>query len=200
MKSNDSSIFLILAIVALIIFSGSESIAVNNIINKKGDELKQNISDIVVKDMNNKDVKLSDYEGKVLLIVNVASKCGYTKQYKGLQEIYDKYKSQGFEILAFPCNQFGGQEPGSNEQIAEFCSANFGVAFKLFDKIDVNGSNRSPLYERLTNSPSIEKGDVKWNFEKFLIDKNGNIVKRFLTKVEPTSKEVISAIESELKK
>jgi glutathione peroxidase len=200
MKSNDSSIFLILAIVALIIFSGSESIAVNNIINKKGDELKQNISDIVVKDMNNKDVKLSDYEGKVLLIVNVASKCGYTKQYKGLQEIYDKYKSQGFEILAFPCNQFGGQEPGSNEQIAEFCSANFGVAFKLFDKIDVNGSNRSPLYERLTNSPSIEKGDVKWNFEKFLIDKEGNIVRRFLTKVEPTSKEVISAIESELKK
>lgn len=192
--------FLTLAIVSLIIFSSSESIAVNNIINKKGDELKQNISDIVVKDMNNKDVKLSDYEGKVLLIVNVASKCGYTKQYKGLQEIYDKYNSQGFEILAFPCNQFGGQEPGTNEQIAEFCSANFGVTFKLFDKIDVNGSNRSPLYERLTNSTSIEKGDVKWNFEKFLIDKEGNIVRRFLTKVEPTSKEVIAAIESELKK
>jgi glutathione peroxidase len=200
MKSKDPSIFLILAIVALIIFSGSESIAVNNSINKKGNELKQNISDIVVKDMNNKDVKLSDYEGKVLLIVNVASKCGYTKQYKSLQEIYDKYNSQGFEILAFPCNQFGGQEPGTNEQIAEFCSANFGVTFKLFDKIDVNGSNRSPLYERLTNSPLIENGDVKWNFEKFLIDKEGNIVRRFLTKVEPTSKEVISAIESELNK
>lgn len=200
MQSNDFSVFLIFAIVALIIYSGSESIAINSRINNKGDELKQNISDIVVKDMNNKDVKLSDYDGKVLLIVNVASKCGYTKQYKGLQEIYDKYNSQGFEILSFPCNQFGGQEPGTNEQIAEFCSANFGVTFKLFDKIDVNGSKRSPLYERLTNSPSVEKGDVKWNFEKFLIDKKGNIVKRFLTKVDPTSKEVISAIESELKK
>lgn len=162
--------------------------------------MKNNISDIAVRDMNNNEVNLSDYKGKVLLIVNVASKCGYTKQYKGLQEIYDRYNEQGFEILAFPCNQFGGQEPGTNAEIEDFCSVNYGVSFKLFDKIDVNGSDRSPLYERLTTNTVTDAGDVKWNFEKFLIDKNGNIVKRFLTKVESTSKDVISAIESELKK
>lgn len=162
--------------------------------------MKNNISDISVRDINNNEVNLSDYKGKVLLIVNVASKCGYTKQYKGLQEIYDQYNEQGFEILAFPCNQFGGQEPGTNEEIEEFCSVNYGVTFKLFDKIDVNGKNRSPLYERLTNNSAVEKRDVKWNFEKFLIDKNGNVVKRFLTKVNPTSDAVISAIEAELAK
>lgn len=167
---------------------------------KKDVTMKNNISDTSVRDMNNIEVNLSDYKGKVLLIVNVASKCGYTKQYKGLQEIYDQYNEQGFEILAFPCNQFGGQEPGTNAEIEEFCSVNYGVSFKLFDKIDVKGSDRSPLYERLTENTVTDAGDVKWNFEKFLIDKNGNIVKRFLTKVEPTSKDVISAIESELKK
>lgn len=162
--------------------------------------MKNNISDISVRDINNNEVNLSDYKGKVLLIVNVASKCGYTKQYKGLQKIYDQYNEQGFEILAFPCNQFGGQEPGTNAEIEDFCSVNYGVSFKLFDKIDVNGSDRSPLYERLTENTVTDAGDVKWNFEKFLIDKNGNIVKRFLTKVEPTSKDVISAIEVELAK
>lgn len=200
MKSMYFPVFLIAALASLIIFSSSNSAAINNSINKKGDDLKQNISDIVVKDMNNKDVKLSDYKGKVLLIVNVASKCGYTRQYKGLQEIYDRYNKQGFEILAFPCNQFGGQEPGTNEQIAEFCSTNFGVTFKLFDKIDVNGKNRSPLYERLTNNSAVEKGDIKWNFEKFLISKNGDIIARYASGVEPTSKELIATVEGELKK
>jgi glutathione peroxidase len=165
----------------------------------KGDDMN-NISDITVKDMDGNDIKLADYKGKVLLIVNVASKCGYTKQYKGLQEIYDKFNEQGFEILAFPCNQFGGQEPGTNEEIAEFCSANFGVTFKLFDKIDVNGNNRSPLYERLTNNSAVEKGDIKWNFEKFLISKNGDVVARYSTKVDPTNSELISALEAELGK
>lgn len=158
------------------------------------------ISDITVLDMNNKKVKLSDYNGKVLLIVNVASECGYTKQYAGLQEIYEKYNPQGFEILAFPCNDFGGQEPGSNEQIQNFCSSKFGVKFGLFDKIKILGDDKSPLYERLINNSVTEKGDVKWNFEKFLISKDGEIVKRFRTKVEPTSAEVIAAIEIELKK
>ena len=159
-----------------------------------------NINDIIVLDMNNEEVKLSDYNGKVLMIVNVASECGYTKQYAGLQEIYEKYNPQGFEILAFPCNDFGGQEPGTNEQIQNFCSSKFGVTFKLFDKIKVLGDDKSPLYNRLINNSVTEKGDVKWNFEKFIISKEGKIVNRFRTKVEPTSYEVISAIEKELKR
>ena len=158
------------------------------------------INDITVLDMNNKQVKLSYYHGKVLMIVNVASECGYTKQYAGLQKVYEKYNPQGFEILAFPCNDFGGQEPGTNEQIQNFCSSKFGVTFKLFDKIKVLGEDKSPLYERLTNNSVTEKGDVKWNFEKFIISKEGKIVNRFRTKIEPTSDEVITAIERELKK
>lgn len=191
----------IFSILISIMFLVSVFINAQNIITVKKDvTMKNNISDISVRDINNNEVNLSDYKGKVLLIVNVASKCGYTKQYKGLQEIYDRYNEQGFEILAFPCNQFGGQEPGTNAEIEDFCSVNYGVSFKLFDKIDVNGSDRSPLYERLTENTVTDSGDVKWNFEKFLIDKNGNIVKRFLTKVEPTSKDVISAIETVLAK
>ena len=159
-----------------------------------------NINDITVLDMNNNKIKLSDYNGKVLMIVNVASECGYTKQYAGLQKIYEKYNPKGFEILAFPCNDFGGQEPGTNEQIQNFCSSKFGVTFKLFDKIKVLGDERSPLYDRLINNNVTENGDVKWNFEKFIISKDGKIVARFRTKVEPASDEVISAIETQLEK
>jgi glutathione peroxidase len=159
-----------------------------------------NINDITVIDMNNKEIKLSDYNEKVLLIVNVASECGYTKQYAGLQEIYEEYNPKGFEILAFPCNDFGGQEPGTNEQIQNFCSSKFGVTFKLFDKIKVLGEDKSPLYERLINNSVTEKGDVKWNFEKFIISRDGKIAARFRHKVEPTSDEVTAAIERELKK
>lgn len=157
-----------------------------------------NINDVVVKDMNGKEVKLSDYKGKVLLIVNVASKCGYTKQYAGLEAIYEKYKDQGFEILAFPCNDFGGQEPGTNEEIQEFCSNTYSVKFKLFDKIKVLGEDASPLYTRLTNNKNVEQGVVKWNFEKFLIDKEGNIVNRFRSKITPESEELTKTIEKEL--
>lgn len=159
-----------------------------------------NINDITVLDMNNNKIKLSDYNGKVLMIVNVASECGYTKQYAGLQKIYEKYNPKGFEILAFPCNDFGGQEPGTNEQIQNFCSSKFGVTFKLFDKIKVLGDEKSPLYDRLINNNVTENGDVKWNFEKFIISKDGKIVARFRTKVEPASDEVISAIETQLEK
>jgi glutathione peroxidase len=159
-----------------------------------------NINDITVLDMNNNKIKLSDYNGKVLMIVNVASECGYTKQYASLQKIYEKYNPKGFEILAFPCNDFGGQEPGTNEQIQNFCSSKFGVTFKLFDKIKVLGDERSPLYDRLINNNVTENGDVKWNFEKFIISKDGKIVARFRTKVEPASDEVISAIETQLEK
>ncbi len=169
-------------------------------VNNKSKGSMDNINDITVLDMTNKKINLSDYNGKVLMIVNVASECGYTRQYAGLQEIYEKYNPQGFEILAFPCNDFGGQEPGTNEQIQNFCSSKFGVTFKLFDKIKVLGNDKSPLYERLINNSITEKGDVKWNFEKFLISKDGKIIDRFRTKVEPTSEEVINAIEKELKK
>ncbi len=184
-----------LALVAIAFISSA--IAKNNI---KGDKMSSNIKNVTVKDIDGKNVKLSDYNGKVLLIVNVASYCGYTKQYSGLEEIYRKYKDKGFEILAFPCNQFGQQEPGSNEEIKNFCSTKFDVTFRLFDKIDVNGSNKSPLYTILTDNSVTGKGDINWNFEKFLIDKNGNVVARYPSKVEPTSKELISALEKELSK
>ncbi len=166
--------------------------------NSGGGSSSDNIKDLVVRDMNGKDVNLSDYKGKVLLIVNVASKCGYTPQYGGLEAIYNKYKEKGFEILAFPCNDFGGQEPGTNEEIKTFCSSKYNVTFKLFDKIKVLGDERSPLYARLINNDVTEKGDVKWNFEKFLIDKDGNIVSRFRSKVTPESEEMTKAIEKEL--
>lgn len=165
---------------------------------EQGNKMKKNISQITVKDIDGKPVNLSEYKGKVLLIVNVASYCGYTKQYSGLEEIYKKYNSKGFEILAFPCNQFGEQEPGTNEEIKNFCSTKFDVTFKLFDKIDVNGKDKSPLYQILTDNDVTGKSDIKWNFEKFLIDKNGDIVSRFATKAEPTGKEITSAIEKEL--
>ena len=171
----------------------------NSTNNKNFKGSMDNINDITVFDMNNKEVNLSDYNGKVLMIVNVASECGSTPQYKGLEEIYKEYNPKGLEILAFPCNDFGGQEPGTNEQIQNFCSSKFGVTFRLFDKVKVLGDDKSPLYERLINNSVTEKGDVKWNFEKFLISKEGKIVNRFRTKVEPTSEEVIFGIESELK-
>jgi len=171
----------------------------NSTIKNESDQLKDNINNITVLDMNDKEVNLSSYNGKVLLIVNVASECGNTPQYAGLEEIYKEFQPQGFEILAFPCNDFGGQEPGTNDQIKTFCTTNYGVTFKLFDKIKVLGPDKSPLYAVLTDNSVTEKGDVKWNFEKFLIDKNGNIVARFGNKVQPTSEEVVSAIEEQLK-
>jgi glutathione peroxidase len=168
------------------------------LIYSNGESLSSNIFDLVVKDITGKDVKLAQFKGKVLLIVNVASKCGNTPQYKGLETIYEKYKDNGFEILAFPCNDFGGQEPGTNEEIQQFCSSTYNVKFMLFDKVKVLGENRAPLYARLINYDNVAKGDVKWNFEKFLIDKEGNITARFGNKVKPESDEIILAIEKEL--
>ncbi|MBI5403309.1 MAG: glutathione peroxidase [Ignavibacteriae bacterium] len=157
-----------------------------------------NIHDIKVKTTDGREISLSDYKGKVLLIVNVASKCGYTKQYTGLQMIYDRYKEKGFEILAFPCNDFGGQEPGTNEEIKEFCSSKYNVTFQLFDKIKVLGESKSPLYEKLVKYEPA--GDISWNFEKFLIDKEGNVTGRFKSKVKPEDEEITSLIEKETAK
>jgi len=165
-----------------------------------GDDLEDNINNIIVTEMDGDIINLSDYNGKVLLVVNVASECGSTPQYSGLEEIYKKYNAEGFEILAFPCNDFGGQEPGTNEEIIAFCSSNYGVTFKLFDKIKVLGKDKSDLYERLTNNSVTENSDINWNFEKFVISKNGTIVARFLTKIEPTDETITNLIEQELAK
>jgi glutathione peroxidase len=163
-------------------------------------EKLDNVNDIVVKDMNGKDVKLSEYNGKILLIVNVASECGFTKQYAGLQKVYEKYKDKGFEILAFPCNDFGGQEPGTIEQIKNFCTTKFNVSFKIFDKLKILGKEKSSLYQRLTDNTVTKSGEVKWNFEKFVISKKGKIIARFSSTVPPESNEIISAIETEINK
>jgi glutathione peroxidase len=144
-----------------------------------------------VNDIDGNEVKLEQYKGKVILIVNVASKCGYTPQYEGLESMYKKFKDKGFEILAFPCNQFRGQEPGTNQEIKEFCSSKFGVTFQLFDKIDVNGENAHPLFKYLTAGG---EQPIKWNFEKFLVEQNGVVLKRYGTKVEP--KEIEKDIEN----
>ena len=143
---------------------------------------------------------LADYRGKTLLVVNVASKCGLTPQYTGLEELQKKYEDRGFTVLGFPCNQFGGQEPGTAEEIATFCSTTYGVSFPLFEKIDVNGSHRHPVYEELTAFPDAEgeAGDIQWNFEKFLISPMGEVVQRFRPTVEPESPEVVDAIEANL--
>lgn len=176
------------------------AVLINAQVNKSGADEKMfsSIKDIVVKDMAGNDINLSEYSGKVLIIVNVASKCGYTSQYADLQKVYSEYKDDGLEILAFPCNDFGGQEPGTNSEIQEFCTGNYGVTFKLFDKIKVLGKEKSPLYKKLTNSEAVEKGDIKWNFEKFIISKDGNIVERFRSKVKPTSEEFLAVVKSEL--
>src|SRR5690349_7069793 len=158
------------------------------------------IPDTTVKDIDGKDVSLKSYRGKVLLIVNVASRCGYTPQYKALQAVYEKYKDKGLVVLGFPCNQFGGQEPGTNEEIKQFCSSQYSVTFPLFDKIDVNGEHRHPLYVALAGKDSPFPGDIKWNFGKFLIGRDGTIVKRFDVRTTPDDPEVIKAIETELAK
>ena len=153
---------------------------------------------IAVKDIDHKDTSLGAYQGKVLLVVNVASKCGFTPQYTALEAVYEKYKDKGLVILGFPCNQFGSQEPGTDEQIKLFCSTQYNVTFPLFDKIDVNGPQRHPLYTTLAGSDSSFPGDIKWNFTKFLIGRDGTILKRFDSKTTPDSPEVIAAIEAAL--
>jgi glutathione peroxidase len=141
-----------------------------------------NIYDFSVEDADGKDQSLSQFQGKLVLIVNTASKCGFTPQYKGLQELYNQWQAQGLEILAFPCNQFGGQEPGDNAAIQDFCELTYGITFPVFAKIDVNGDNSHPLYKYLRS----QKGDdIKWNFTKFLVDRNGEVLDRYSSKTTP---------------
>lgn len=158
-----------------------------------------NIYDFKVNTIDGQETSLANYKGKALLIVNVASKCGFTPQYEGLEAIYRKYHDQGFEVLAFPCNQFGAQEPGDEAEIKKFCSLTYDVTFPVFSKIDVNGENAHPLYKFLKQE---EKGllgteGIKWNFTKFLVDKHGNVVKRYAPTAKPES--LGSEIEQALK-
>ncbi len=161
--------------------------------------MSSTVSDIAVKTMDGKEKQLAEYAGNVLLIVNVASYCGYTSQYGGLEKLNQKYRDAGLRILAFPCNDYGAQEPGSNAEITKFCTTNYGVSFELFDKVHAKGSEQHPLYARLTKAAQ-PTGDVSWNFEKFLVSKQGEIVARFKSSVTPDSPELIAAIERELAK
>jgi glutathione peroxidase len=156
------------------------------------------IYDLPLKDIDGKDTSLKPYQGKVMLIVNVASKCGFTPQYTALEALYQKYKDQGLVVLGFPCNQFGGQEPGTDAEIKQFCSSKYAVTFPMFDRIEVNGANRHSLYVMLAGKESPVAGDIGWNFTKFLIGRDGKILKRFESRVKPDSPEVIQAIEAAL--
>lgn len=168
-----------------------------------GESLKEakSIHDFTLKDINNKDVRLNQYQGKVAMIVNVASRCGFTPQYTGLQAIYDKYKDQGFVVLGFPANNFKGQEPGTNEEIKSFCSLKYNVTFPIFSKISVKGEDQHPLYKHLTEKESNPEfaGEIKWNFNKFLVDKTGRVIARFDSADKPEDEKVTQAIEQALK-
>jgi len=155
-----------------------------------------------VKSIAGQDVNLADYKGKVVLMVNVASQCGLTPQYKELEAIYEKYKDRGLVVLGFPCNQFGRQEPGTDQEIVQFCTDNYKVTFPMFSKIEVNGSGAAPLYKYLTalDTKPQGKGKITWNFEKFVIGKSGEVVARFAPNIEPDSPEILAVIEGELAK
>ena len=157
------------------------------------------VHDFTVKSIDGKDVKMSDYKGKVLLIVNVASKCGATPQYEQLQALQAKYESKGLVVVGFPCNQFGGQEPGSAAEIKEFCTSTYDVTFPLMSKIDVNGSEQAPIYAFLKEQ-AAEPGNIGWNFEKFIVGKDGKVAGRFKTRTKPDAPEVVKVLEAELAK
>ncbi len=161
-------------------------------------QTKPSLYDIPLKDIDGKDTSLKAYQGKVLLIVNVASKCGFTPQYEGLEAIQKKYQDKAFTVLGFPCNDFGSQEPGSTEEIKQFCSSKYSVTFPMFDKLHVKGAEQHPLYAALTGKDSPFPGDIKWNFGKFVIGRDGKILKRFDSQVKPESPQVTGAIESAL--
>jgi glutathione peroxidase len=157
--------------------------------------------DFKLKDIDGKDIDLSQYKGKVVLLVNVASKCGLTKQYTALQAAYEKYKDQGFVIVGFPANNFGGQEPGSEAEIKQFCSSKYNVSFPMTSKISVKGDDQHALYKWLTRAETNKDfaGDIEWNFAKFLVDRNGNVMARFSARTKPDDEQVTKAVEAALK-
>jgi glutathione peroxidase len=158
------------------------------------------IYEVPVTTLRGEPASLSDHEGEALLIVNVASRCGLTPQYTALEELQQRYADRGFSVLGFPCNQFGAQEPGSPEEIETFCSTTYGVSFPLYEKLEVNGPGRHPLYEQLTAVPDAEgeAGDIQWNFEKFLVSPSGEVVARFRPLTVPDAPELIEALEAQL--
>ncbi len=158
------------------------------------------IFDTPIQRLTGEDATLGEHAGKALLIVNVASKCGLTPQYAGLEDLHERLADRGFSVLGFPCNQFGGQEPGTSEEIAEFCSATYGVTFPMYEKVDVNGADRHPIYQQLTLVPDDkgESGDILWNFEKFLVAPSGEIVGRFRPQTKPEDPELLAAIDKVL--
>jgi glutathione peroxidase len=168
----------------------------------QGRSAMTNIYDFIMKDIDGKEVSLSIFKGKVILIVNVASKCGFTPQYQGLEELYKTYKDKGLVILGFPANNFLGQEPGSNEEIRNFCSLTYGVTFPIFSKISVKGKDIHPFYAFLTDKETDPKfgGKITWNFNKFLVARDGTVINRFDSKVKPGDPVLVSAIEEALKK
>jgi glutathione peroxidase len=158
------------------------------------------VYDFSLPSIDGKPMPLSDFKGKVILMVNVASKCGYTPQYTALETLYEKYKDQGFVIVGFPANNFGAQEPGTNAEIKTFCTRKYNVTFPMYSKISVKGDDQAPLYKYLTkDTPAPISGEIKWNFTKFLVDRNGNVIQRFESAVTPDSPEVTSAVEKALK-
>ena len=158
------------------------------------------VLDVVVQDIDGQEVNLTKYQGQVVLIVNVASKCGLTKQYKELEALYDQYGEKGLVVLGFPCNQFLNQEPGTAEEIKQFCQTKYDVSFPLFAKISVNGDDRNELYQRLTalETKPVGAGDISWNFEKFLVDRNGQVIGRFAPRTTPNDQTLVAAIEEAL--
>jgi glutathione peroxidase len=158
----------------------------------------ESIYNIPLKDIDGKDTSLKAHAGKVMLVVNVASKCGYTRQYEGLESVWRKYKDKGLVVLGFPSNDFGGQEPGTNEEIKQFCSSKFDVSFPLYDKVSVKGPDQHPLFAALTGPTSPVPGPIKWNFGKFLVGKDGTVLARYGSGTEPESAELMKAIDDAL--
>jgi glutathione peroxidase len=158
------------------------------------------VHDIPLKTLDGQETSLAELKGKAVLVVNVASKCGLTPQYEGLEKLHEQYAGRGFSVIGFPCNQFKGQEPGTAEEIAEFCSTTYGVTFPLMEKVDVNGPDRHPVFEELTKAadPEGHAGDVRWNFEKFVLSPEGEVVARFGPLVQPEDEALVAVIEEQL--
>jgi glutathione peroxidase len=188
----------VIALAAVFVFL-CEDCPFNSLFNAEAASPKS-VLDFKMRDIDGKEVKLKKYKGNVILLVNTASKCGYTPQYEGLEAVYEKYKDKGFVTLGFPANNFGGQEPGTEAEIKEFCTSKYHVTFPMFAKISVKGEDADPLYKFLTSKETNPNfgGDITWNFNKFLVDRNGNVVARFTSKDTPQSDKVTQAIEKYL--